>query len=60
MDKDVLWRKFQKHMGYTDDEMAVFRGVQIRDQGTDMHGQDAGLAWKIRLVSEKCQANVTT
>ena len=25
MDKEDLWKRFQKHMGYTDAEMAVFR-----------------------------------
>lgn len=25
MDVEEIWRRFQKHMGYTDEEMAVFR-----------------------------------
>jgi uncharacterized repeat protein (TIGR04076 family) len=25
MDADEIWRRFQKHMGYTDQELAVFR-----------------------------------
>lgn len=25
MDADEIWRRFQKHMGYTDEELALFR-----------------------------------
>ncbi len=30
MDKDVLWRRFQKHMGYTDEQMRVFRSDPLK------------------------------
>ena len=30
MDKEQLWARFQKHMGYTDEEMKVFRSDPLK------------------------------
>lgn len=30
MDAEEIWRRFQKHMGYTDEELAVFRSDPVK------------------------------
>ena len=30
MDKEKLWKRFQKHMGYTDEEMKIFRSDPLK------------------------------
>lgn len=30
MDKEEIWRRFQKHMGYTDEDMKIFRSDPVK------------------------------